>query len=603
MTARPIALIKSYRPEVDGLRAIAVVSVMLFHAGFAWARGGYLGVDIFYVISGYLITQVIVSDCAVGSFSLARFYMRRIRRIAPALLLTMALAVPVAWALMLPDQLENFGQSLVASVAMANNVLLYVTTGYWAQPAELKPLMHTWSLGIEEQFYLLLPPLMVLVLRRGSIRMLAIVLAGLAALSMAIAQIWSQHNPSAGFLMLPSRIWELAIGGLVALAQMHGMKASASAGWFGLAGTLIALALFREGTPAPSLVTLLPVGSCALFLLGSDSEHGAGRLLGWPPFVVGGLVSYSAYLFHQPIYAFLRLLSWEEPSPWNLAATIPLVFIAAWTSWRWIERPARDTSRVGGKAIILATGVAALILAGVGFTFHRTHGFAGRWAELYGPNGEPPGDFIAYVESAFRFVDAPLDPGRRDSNVLFVGDSYARDAANMVLVAGAKEQQLSIQVAVRCGPREIARSVDPAMRADTVIIAAIPKVGSIACYRKWVARLEAVGVRHVVMLGPKQFGYSTNRAFVLAPEVRRRMTIRPMRWAREADRAMSTILPARNFVSFFAIAADQSGGVPVVTAAGKIISQDGRHLTRAGAQWLGPRLFAQPVFAHLKLQS
>ncbi|MBC7505776.1 MAG: acyltransferase, partial [Sandarakinorhabdus sp.] len=197
-----------YRPEIDGLRALAVLPVMLFHAGFGVFSGGYVGVDVFFVISGYLITTIIAEERAAGRFSLVRFYERRARRILPALFLVMVVCLPFAWWWMLPVELADFGRSLVAVVLFVSNVLFWRTSGYFDLAAEAKPLLHTWSLGVEEQFYVVFPLVIALGWRFG-IRRLTIGLGIVTAMSLMASAWVLNHDAQASFFLLPTRAWEL----------------------------------------------------------------------------------------------------------------------------------------------------------------------------------------------------------------------------------------------------------------------------------------------------------------------------------------------------------------------------------------------------------
>ena len=583
----------AYRPEVDGLRAIAVLAVMLFHAGVPWVPGGYLGVDIFFVISGYLIMRVIVAEREAGHFSLARFWIRRIRRILPALLLTMALATPFAVLWMLPDQLQNFGQSLTASALMGNNVLLWLTDGYWSEPAQFKPLLHTWSLGVEEQFYLLLPPIMLLLLRGGQ-RVLATGLALLALASFVLAHCWAAIDEQVAFLLLPSRIWQLLAGALVALAPQSSGRSWIS--WGALAAMISAILLFDEGDAAVPALVILPILGCMMFLWAGTAGTSAGRLLAWRPFVAIGLVSYSAYLFHYPVFAFIRLLSWREPSPLVLLASVPAILLAAWASWRWVEVPARDAQRLGNGVLLALCAVVGLALAGTGYALHRSAGLADRWPELAGA-----GDTGDYVDAPLRFEDIALDPGLREANLLVVGNSMARDAINMALESAAVDPgRLTYQRAQGCDAGAIAASVQRAAQVDTVIIATSVGIGQAACHLRWAQALERAGVTHVVVLAPKQFGWSLNPALRLSSEHRAALRVAPLDpWpaiARELERA----LPQDSFLDPLGQVADSRGRVPLFTPDGLLVTQDRRHLTPAGAKWLGEQLFATPQLRHLR---
>ncbi len=204
-----------YRREIDGLRALAVLPVILFHAGFKIFSGGFVGVDVFFVISGFLITTILLSELEAGNFSLINFYERRARRILPVLFFVMLLCLPFAWIWLIPDDMKSFSQSVVAVSLYASNILFWGTSGYFDSAAELKPLLHTWSLAVEEQYYLFFPVFLMLAWRFGK-RWIFNCLVFVFILSLALAQWWSSSMPMAGFFLLPARGWELLIGAFVA---------------------------------------------------------------------------------------------------------------------------------------------------------------------------------------------------------------------------------------------------------------------------------------------------------------------------------------------------------------------------------------------------
>lgn len=211
---------REYRREVDGLRAVAVVPVMLFHAGFQEFGGGFVGVDVFFVISGYLITTIILGELKRGSFSIATFYERRARRILPALFFVMAMCIPFAWCWLLPSDMEEFAKSLRAVSIFGSNILFAQKSGYFDTAAELKPLLHTWSLAVEEQFYVLFPLLLMLMWRFGK-KWTVILLVLIAAASLGVAHGNVFDDPAATFFLLPTRVWELALGSFVAFYFAH----------------------------------------------------------------------------------------------------------------------------------------------------------------------------------------------------------------------------------------------------------------------------------------------------------------------------------------------------------------------------------------------
>jgi peptidoglycan/LPS O-acetylase OafA/YrhL len=362
-----------YRPEVDGLRAIAVVPVILFHAGAPAFAGGYVGVDVFFVISGYLITTIILRDRLAGSFSLAKFYERRARRLLPALFVVMAACIPPAWLLMTPRELSDFGSSLAAVPIFVSNILFWRTTGYFDGATELKPLLHTWSLGIEEQYYVLFPLFIAVGLRWFGQRGLIWAIAALAAASLALSISMTVRLPVANFYLLPTRAWELLAGSMLANLAVAGIELPRRNGlrsviaWSGLALILGPVLFYDDTTPFPGLAAVPPVIGTVMILLAADANSSLGRLLTLKPVLGIGLISYSAYLWHQPLFAFARLGSVGGPPLATYLGLSALTLALAGFSWRYIEAPFRSAGRFSQRQIFLwaATGSIALVVVGL----------------------------------------------------------------------------------------------------------------------------------------------------------------------------------------------------------------------------------------------
>lgn len=369
-----------YRPEIDGLRAIAVVAVILFHAGFALFSGGFVGVDMFFVISGFLITSIIVEDLKAGRFSVVRFYERRARRILPALFTVMAACVPLAYSLLSPDDLKDFAQSLAAICLFASNVLFWGESGYFDTQAELKPLLHTWSLAVEEQFYVVFPLLLLAAwrLRRG---VLLALIGVLTVVSFFTSVDEVRNFPSAAFYLLPSRAWQLLVGALAAfvadrwpssaLRQPAVRLVGEALGWGGMAMILLALFMFDERTPFPGLNAALPTLGTAMVLLGASDRTSVGQMLAWRPLVGLGLISYSAYLWHQPLFAFTKHALLAD-LPADLAIVLCAVTIVlAYLSWRYIEQPFRDRILISRSTVLALSAAGMAVFVGLGFIGHR----------------------------------------------------------------------------------------------------------------------------------------------------------------------------------------------------------------------------------------
>ena len=363
-----------YRPEIDGIRAIAVLSVVIFHSGLGVLNGGYLGVDLFFVISGYLITQILISELEAGRFSIISFYERRIRRILPALFVTLALSFVAAWYLMSPIHMEGFSRSLVAVAAFCSNILFWREAGYFDTAADLKPLLHTWSLAVEEQYYIFFPLFMMMVWRFGKKVTLALLALAFVA-SLTIAHWGMMNKPVAAFYLMPTRAWELLVGVFAAFLAQHleqqgkqplGLMANLLS-IAGLGAVFYSLLFYTPQTAIPSFPALLPTVGTALLILYAREGTLANRLLGNRLLVGIGLISYSAYLFHQPLLAFARYRTLHELSAEVSIFLCVTTFIWAYLSWRYIEQPFRNRKAIGRKVIfpLGAAATAMLIVSGV----------------------------------------------------------------------------------------------------------------------------------------------------------------------------------------------------------------------------------------------
>lgn len=402
-----------YRPDIDGLRAVAIVPVVLFHAGFAPFGGGFVGVDVFFVISGYLIACFILGQIDSGSFTLRAFYIRRIRRIFPALFLMMAGCAAIGWSLLTPHDYRRLGESIVATVLFSSNVLFWLRSGYFAAPIEQRPLLHTWSLGVEEQFYLVFPVFLILLCRFFPRRLIAITLT-LCLLSFGLNLLTVKAHPSFDFFMAPTRIWELFVGALLAagaVAPPRSNEWSEAAGLIGAA--LIGWAVFRfSGTmPFPGFAALAPaLGAAAIIWAGTGGKGSVTRLLSRPAPVLVGKISYSLYLWHFPLLAFATYVVVDKPSLILRLALIALSIVLAVLSWLYVEQPVRQGRWVFGNSRAVFGGAAAAIalFGGFGLAAHFVGGFPSRIAEPARDIVAAEGDFNPDRETCMRLDEASV---------------------------------------------------------------------------------------------------------------------------------------------------------------------------------------------------
>lgn len=387
----------TYRRDIDGLRAIAVLAVILFHFKLVGFDGGYVGVDIFFVISGYLIGGLIVDETAAGTFTYARFYSRRIKRLFAAFFVLALATVPFAWWLLLPVEFWAQAKSIVASTVFVPNMLFYRDVGYFGAGAITKPLLHTWSLAVEEQFYIFFPLVMRLAVRAGT-RWIPIVLVVVSIVSLAYSQYLMTIDPAAAFYWLPSRAWELTLGAIAAVPRFREVHIAAPLRRvltpLAVVAVLAPTMLYSETTPFPGWTAVPPcIGTAWLLWVGRLGENGlTQRALSSTVPVAIGRISYSLYLWHWPVFVFLMAYTGGEAG-WLLRfAAISLVFVLAALSWRFVEQPIRYSKRsppvVFGGALL-----ASILLALVGFGIWYAKGVPGRLSDETRVIADAAGDF------------------------------------------------------------------------------------------------------------------------------------------------------------------------------------------------------------------
>lgn len=455
----------NYRAEIDGLRAVAVLPVVFFHAGFGQFGGGFVGVDVFFVISGFLITRILVDELNGNQFSIAKFYERRARRILPALFVVVVVCILAAWVWLQPSEMKGFSDSLVSVAAFSSNILFWQQSGYFDTAAELKPLLHTWSLSVEEQYYVLFPAFLMLVYRVGK-RLIVPILTALFILSLCLAEAVVYQKPSAAFFLLPTRGWELLLGALCTFSQRHGIAVETPyANVLSVVGLgMIGLAVFAydRSTPTPSLYTLLPTLGTALILLYARDGTWIGSILSSRLMVGIGLISYSIYLWHQPILVFLRYATQGIVDLPTKAMAIVATFCFGYLSWQYVETPFRDRRKVSAKSIAVLSVTGTFLIGIIGVAGHVSEGFRGlragnvahaRDAALQQVRAERQ----QFIRAGTCHFDENLpietfiakwncksnDENLIDSRVVVFGDSHAADKAVALRLNGVDVWQIT----------------------------------------------------------------------------------------------------------------------------------------------------------------
>lgn len=363
-----------YRPEIDGLRALAVLPVIFYHAGFPLFKGGFVGVDVFFVISGYLITTIILESLRSGTFSIMEFYERRSRRILPPLFLVLLTCIPFSWLLMFPMQMEEFSRSLLSVCFFVSNFFFMRETDYFSTSSDEKPLLHTWSLSVEEQYYLIFPMIALLAWRYLRDKLVWIFLL-FAVLSLVGSELGARQRPDHNFFFTFSRAWEILAGSSVAaLMAERVIRPNNHLSLIGLVMIIYSVFSFDKSTPAPSFYTLVPVAGAALLILFS-SQTAMGNFFSMKALSGLGLISYSLYLWHQPVFAFANIGLGDQKGTAMMIPLIGVTFLLAYFSWRFVERPFRDRARLASRKFFILLISVLTILVAFGWSGKMTAGF------------------------------------------------------------------------------------------------------------------------------------------------------------------------------------------------------------------------------------
>ena len=385
-----------YRAEIDGLRALAVIPVIFFHAGFELFNGGFVGVDVFFVISGYLITTILIEDIENKRFSIIHFYERRARRILPALFFVMLVCIPLAWLWMLPSQMKDFSQSLVAVSLFASNILFWWKSGYFDADSEEMPLLHTWSLAVEEQYYLLFPVFLMLAWRFGKHRVFWMII-GVAIISLLLSEWGWRNEATANFYLAPTRVWELLAGAIAAfMVQKNGIQNNNFLAALGLTAIIFSIFAYDQSTPFPSLYTLVPVLGAVLLVLYAHQTTFTARLLSTRLCVAIGLISYSAYLWHQPLFAFARVMQISAPTKIVMLCLSLMSIALAYFTWLFVENYFRNKDKVGQKTIFVTAFLGMFFFSALGVAGHYLSGEinTGKYNPIYPLTTENLGNYV-----------------------------------------------------------------------------------------------------------------------------------------------------------------------------------------------------------------
>lgn len=428
-----------YRPDIDGLRAVAVSSVVIFHAFPKYLKGGFIGVDIFFVISGFLITSIILNNLKNNSFDFFDFYARRVKRIFPALLLMLTACYVFGWFYLLPDEFKQLGKHIASGVGFVANIVYWSESGYFDSSAGIKPLLHLWSLGVEEQFYILFPLIM---WASWKMRLnIFIVLLVLFACSFLLNIFYIYNFPEATFYFLPTRAWEMISGGVLAYLVMLGRSEGnlklftygnglnkalrSSLSVVGLTLLIVGFCFIEEGKSFPGWLAAIPVFGAVFIILSGQDTWINKNILSNKVFVWFGLISFPLYLWHWPLLVFPRLILGEEPSVAVRLVAVALAIIFSWITLKVVEKPLRH----GGRAVTISLIVVAAFTGLIGAAIYKYDGFGGRHENMeimisqFGWNGDQKDNLcIKNIDANSEFCRISKDT---DPSIILIGDSIS----------------------------------------------------------------------------------------------------------------------------------------------------------------------------------
>jgi peptidoglycan/LPS O-acetylase OafA/YrhL len=430
-----------YRPEIDGLRAIAILLVVFYHSQINLFKqkpfqGGFIGVDIFFVISGYLISSIILKELVLtDSFSIKNFYQRRIRRILPPLFLVMILSFPFAWLYLLPTSFVDFSKSGLLSLSFVSNYYFHFTgLIYGTLDGFYKPFLHTWSLSLEEQFYIFYPILLICILKYFKNNLIYILLL-IFFISLISAQLTSQNYPSTSFYFLHTRIWQLLAGSILAFFEIKNGYRSLNKTQnklFPLIGIILILysvIFFRKNIIHPSFYTLIPVIGTCLIIWFSNKDEIITRILSSKLFVGIGLISYSLYLIHYPIFAFVKTTGFATGDSVKKLLLIPLIIVISVLSYYFVEKPARNKN-IKFKKILIYLSIAITTIVIANFLVVYNDGYKERFLKYktYNQNYNPDNLFLG--KEKMQTTKINLNFSKNNENILIIGDSHGQDLFN-----------------------------------------------------------------------------------------------------------------------------------------------------------------------------
>lgn len=562
-----------FRKDIQGLRALAVIVVIIFHLGFL--PNGYLGVDIFFVISGFLIIGIMNKDFINDTYSIKDFYIRRFRRIIPLVLITGVVALSLGSYFMLPDDLENLSQSIIATNLFSNNVLQFLTSrNYWDVMNDYKPLMHTWSLGVEEQFYIVIPFLFLFSSRRNN-QIFPIIL--IATIASAVTYIFYKDE-AVKFYMLPMRFFEISIGGLAALRARE-IKGNAYVSSLALL-TLLVFLLFDWNLPA-ELKTVVTVVATLLLIIYNEASFKINRFLENPIAVYIGTISFSLYMWHQVILAFFRYSVSQDFTLYSSLLLGVIMLVVAILSYHFVEDYFRKPYNISTKKLLAICAFMFVGLNVASFYIYLKAGVIRDIPELEISVGHVERGMHAKYNSRIRELTQDFTPSNK-VNVLLIGNSFARDWGNVLLESEFRDQ---IQISYSELPFETKNLQNKLDMADIIFFSPYYKAEYIPVSKKF-----RIDEKKIWIVGTKNFGPNNGLLY----NQKRNQNNCDLR-AYVSDYALNENKElkeewGKRYIDLLSYVIDTTNKVPVFTNDCEFISQDTRHFTRSGAAFFAMKI-------------
>ena len=572
-----------YRKEIDGLRAIAVLAVILFHANFL--PQGFLGVDVFFVISGYLITSIINQQLADKNFSLRKFYLRRIRRIVPMLLLISIIALAIGYFTLLPDDFENLNESIIASSLFANNILLSLTRGYWDIANTYKPLLHTLSLGVEEQFYLFFPLLLMAINKWVNKPKNKLIIIGILIILSFGSNFIAQKN-TFHFYAVSSRFYQLALGAL--LAGFNVTKSTFTRNSIGIIGLITIIILLLTTNPISPFTSsvIITIATCALLF--GYNKNVLGIFLENKPIIFLGKISYSVYLWHHLVFCFYSLTYADVISMQAFLLLSLIIFALSIVSYYYIENPFRNKQVIHTTTILLLLGCTTVILLSISVYFYHQKGIVRDVPEIdvYKNKSNDVMAFWQYNERVYAMDTSFANNGK--PKLLVIGNSFARDFVNMLL-----ENNYTNTFDISFRTKFLAPATLLRVKQAEYIIIGNPMDSNFL--NKFYA-LHHLDKNKILIIGTKNFGTNNNLIFnTIKPPSRCSTRVHLLNSTMQFNKRDKQNFP-NQLVDIIGLLKDSTNQIPIFTPDCKLISQDYKHLTKYGAKYIGSLLQSDSNF-------